>query len=193
MPTSWLLRGDQNLSNTIRLYARYNWFKTYTSALEAVPVTGVTQPRTNHNTLVTYTHTLSPTLFNDFRIGYHRIDFDTLNYFGANGIDGAGTALGIPGFDADTRYSNPGLPSINITNFAGLGGGGSTGSSSTRRSRCRTCSPGRAARTTSAPASTCAGSPPAGAPPTIRAGASTSPARSPATRSPTSCSACRAR
>jgi hypothetical protein len=120
-----LLRGDQNLSNTIRLYARYNWFETYTSAIEAVPVTGVTQPRTNHNTLVTYTHTLSPTLFNDFRVGYHRIDFDTLNYFGANGIDGAGTALGIPGFDADTRYSNPGLPSINITNFAGLGGGGS--------------------------------------------------------------------
>src|SRR4030095_7953437 len=92
---------------------------------EAVPVTGITQPRTNKNTLVTYTHTLSPTLFNDFRVGYHRIDFDTLNYFGANGVDGAGTSLGIPGFDADTRYNNPGIPSINISNFAGLGGGGS--------------------------------------------------------------------
>src|SRR4030095_9935845 len=63
-----LLRGDQNLSNTIRLYARYNWFKTYNNPGEVIPVSGFTQPRTNHNTLVTYTHTLSPTLFNDFRI-----------------------------------------------------------------------------------------------------------------------------
>jgi hypothetical protein len=119
-----LLRGDQNLSNTIRLYARYNWFKTYTSALEAIPVSGITQPRTNHNTLVTYTHTLSPTLFNDFRVGYHRIGFDTLNYFEINSIDGAGSALGIPGFDGDVKYSNAGIPSINISNFNGLGGGG---------------------------------------------------------------------
>jgi len=119
-----LLRGDQNLSNTIRLYARYNWFKTYNSALEAVPVSGITQPRTNHNTLVTYTHTLTPTLFNDFRIGYHRIDFDTLNYFEINGVDGAGSDLGIPGFDGDVKYNNAGIPSINISNFNGLGGGG---------------------------------------------------------------------
>ncbi len=54
--------------------------------LEAMPVTGVTQPRVNHNTLVSYTHTLRPDLHNDFRIGYHRIDFDTLNYFSINGV-----------------------------------------------------------------------------------------------------------
>ncbi len=36
----------------------------------------------------------------------------------------AGTSLGIPGFDGDTRYSNPGLPSVNISNFSGLGAGG---------------------------------------------------------------------
>ncbi len=29
-----------------------------------------------------------------------------------------------PGFDGDVKYSNPGLPSINISNFSGLGGGG---------------------------------------------------------------------
>jgi hypothetical protein len=119
-----LIRGDQNIGNKVRLYARYNWFDTYTSNLEAVPVTGITQPRVNKNTLVSYTHTLKPSLLNDFRIGYHRIDFDTLNYFSINGINSAGTELGIPGFDADTRFRNPGIPSVNVSNFSGIGAGG---------------------------------------------------------------------
>jgi hypothetical protein len=119
-----LLRGDQNLSDKIRLYVRYNWFDTYLSNLEAIPVSGITQPRVNKNTLVSYTHTLSPTLHNDFRIGYHRIDFDTLNYFSINDVSSAGSDLGIPGFDGDVRYQNPGIPSINISAFSGLGGGG---------------------------------------------------------------------
>lgn len=122
----FLVRADQNLSNAIRLYVRYNWFDTYTSNLEPIPATGVTQPRTNKNTLVAYTHTLRPNLLNDFRVGYHRLDFDTLNYFAVTDPGGGvGTALGIPGFDADTRYANAGIPSINISNFGGLGGGGS--------------------------------------------------------------------
>ena len=69
--------------------------------LKAIPVSGITQPRVNKNTLVTYTHTLTPTLYNDFRIGYHRIDFDTLNVFSVDGIGSAGADLGIPGFDGD--------------------------------------------------------------------------------------------
>ena len=80
----------------------------------------MTQPRVNKNTLFTYTHTLKPNLFNDFRIGYHRLDFNTLNQFSVNNEQGAGTALGIPGFDGDTKYSNPGLPSVNVSNFSGL-------------------------------------------------------------------------
>jgi hypothetical protein len=120
-----LLRGDQNLGDKARLYVRYNWFDTYVSNLEAVPVSGITQPRVNKNTLFAYTHTLSPRLFNDFRIGYHRIDFDTLNYFSVNGLGSAGTDLGIPGFNGDTRFLNPGLPSVNISGFSGTGGGGS--------------------------------------------------------------------
>ena len=120
----FLGRADQNIGNKIRLYARYNWYDTYDSNIEAVPITGITQPRVNKNTLVSYTHTLSPVLHNDFRIGYHRIDFDTLNYFAINGISGAGSELGIPGFDGDVRYQNPGLPSVNVTNFNGLGAGG---------------------------------------------------------------------
>src|SRR6478735_5160618 len=121
----FLGRVDQNLGNKVRLYVRYNWHDSLNTAIGAIPATGVTQPRVNKNTLFTYTHTLKPNLFNDFRIGYHRLDFDTLNQFSINGLNDAGTSLGIPGFDGDTRYSNPGLPSVNVSNFGGLGTGGS--------------------------------------------------------------------
>ena len=94
------------------------------SSTRSIPVTAVTQPRVNKNWLGSYTHTLRPNLLNDFRIGYHRIDFDTVNPFYVDGPADAGTALGIPGFTGDTAYSNPGLPSINVSNFSGLGAGG---------------------------------------------------------------------
>src|SRR5262249_16473961 len=119
-----LLRGDQNLSNAVRMYFRFNWYKTYDSAVEAVPTTSVTQPRINKNYLFAYDHTLSPSLYNDFRIGYHDLTFDTLNYYQVNGLSDAGTALGIPGFNGDTLYSNPGIPTINSTGFTSLGSAG---------------------------------------------------------------------
>src|SRR6476660_7728734 len=115
----FLGRVDQNIGNKIRLYVRYNWHDSLNTSIGAIPATGVTQPRVNKNSLVTYTHTLKPNLFNDFRIGYHRLDFNTLNQFLVNGQNGAGTALGIPGFDGDTKYSNPGLPSVNVSTFSG--------------------------------------------------------------------------
>ncbi len=120
-----LTRVDQNVGNKARLTVRYNWYDTYNSSIGAIPVQGITQPRVNKNTLFSYTHTLRPNLHNDFRIGYHRIDFDTLNHFAVNTIPSAGSELGIPGFDGDVKYKNPGLPSINISNFSGLGAGGS--------------------------------------------------------------------
>ena len=119
-----LTRFDQNLGNKIRLSLRYNWHDSYTSNIGAIALAGTDQPRVNKNTLVSYTHTLSPSLHNDFRIGYHRIDFDTLNQFYVRGQNDIGASLGIPGFDGDVRYKNPGLPSINISNFSGFGGGG---------------------------------------------------------------------
>src|SRR5207249_5997714 len=60
-----------------------------------LPTQVVTQPRVNKNTVVSYTHTLKPTLLNDFRIGYHRVGFDTLNPFATNGQPSAGSDLGI--------------------------------------------------------------------------------------------------
>ena len=119
-----LARVDQNLGNKVRLYVRYNWYDTFNSNIGAIPITGITQPRVNKNWLGSYTHTLKPTLLNDFRIGYHRIDFDTLNYFNVNNLTGIGAGLGIPGFDGDVKFNNPGLPSVNVSTFGSLSAGG---------------------------------------------------------------------
>jgi hypothetical protein len=121
-----LVRLDHNLGNKVRLSLRYNWHDSNASnPLNALlPVAAVTQPRNNKNWLFGYTHTLSPNLLNDFRIGYHKLGFDTLNQFAVSGPDDAGASLGIPGFDGDVRYGNPGLPSVNISNFTGTGAGG---------------------------------------------------------------------
>jgi len=119
-------RVDQNIGNKIRLSLRYNWHDSYTSNVGSavIPITAVTQPRVNKNWLLGYTHTLTPNLLNDFRIGYHRVAFDTLNQFEVEGKTDAGSSLGIPGFDGDIKYHNPGLPSVNVSNFNGLGAGG---------------------------------------------------------------------
>ena len=123
-----IVRGDQNVGNKVRLSVRYNWHDSVNDnaapLTTVLPTQAITQPRVNHNTLVSYTHTLTPTLYNDFRIGYHRVNFDTLNPFILNGQSSAGTDIGIPGFDGDVRYANPGIPSLNISAFSGLGGAG---------------------------------------------------------------------
>jgi hypothetical protein len=124
----FIVRGDQNIGNKVRLSVRYNWHDSATSnplSNALLPTQVIDQPRVNTNTLVSYTHTLSQNLLNDFRIGYHRVNFDTLNPFIVSGQPSAGADLGIPGFDGDVRYNNPGLPTIDLTNaFSGLGGGG---------------------------------------------------------------------
>ena len=119
-----LVRVDQNVSQTIRLYGRYNWHDSYNLLGSPIEIQGITQPRVNKNSLFSYTHTLRSNLHNDFRIGYHRVDFDTLNHFWVNGVQNAGASLGIPGFDGDVRFGNLGIPSANISAFSGLGQGG---------------------------------------------------------------------
>ena len=120
-----LFRADQNIGTRVRLSFRYSWLDSYEvlspSAIEIQPVW---QPRVNKNWLGSYTHSLGSNLHNDFRIGYHRMDVDTLNYFWVNGIEGAGSALGIPGFDADVAFENHGIPNFGISAFSGLGQGG---------------------------------------------------------------------
>jgi hypothetical protein len=119
-----LARIDQNIGNKVRLYVRYNWQDQSSTSINPIAAAGSGGPNINRNTLVAYTHTLSPQLLNDFRVGYHSVYDDNLNYFMLNGLTRAGAELGIPGFDGDVRHDNPGIPTFTISGFSGLGGGG---------------------------------------------------------------------
>ena len=121
----FITRVDQNIGNRIRLSFRYNWMES-DEVLTPSPIesTAVWQPRVNKNWLGSYTHTLSASLHNDFRIGYHDLDFSTVNADYVNGVSGAGSALGIPGFDGDVVFDNPGIPSFQPTAFNAIGAGG---------------------------------------------------------------------
>ena len=47
-----------------------------------------------------------------------------MNYFYFSAIPDAGTKLGIPGFDADTKSNNPGISEFNVSGFLGWGNSG---------------------------------------------------------------------
>jgi hypothetical protein len=118
-------RIDQNIGDRIRLYVRAHYQNENVFAGNAIPVNASTIPVTTTNYTVGYTHTLTPNLVNDFRVGRNHLATDNLNYFTVNGIKNAGTSLGITGFQGDTLYGNPGIPEFNVTGFNGLGNSGS--------------------------------------------------------------------
>ncbi len=120
-----LARIDQTIGNRVRLYVRYNWQDEVNGVTASIPVNSRQAPRNNQNILVAYTHTLTPALLNDFRIGYHKVTDDSYNYFSYSGLGNAGAELGIPGFDGDVRFRNPGIPSFFVTGSPELGVGGS--------------------------------------------------------------------
>ena len=117
-------RIDQNIGDRIRLYVRAHYQNENVFAGNAIPTNASTVPVTTTNYTFGYTHTITPNLVNDFRVGRNRLDTDNLNYFTVNGLKTAGSDLGITGFAGDTKYNNPGIPEFNVTGFNGLGNAG---------------------------------------------------------------------
>ncbi len=117
-------RVDHNIGDKVRLFGRYNWQKLTYVLGQVVPTSNSYSPTTTSNGAFGYTHIIKPNLINDFRFGYNKLSTNLLNYFAQNNIQGAGSALGIPGFTADVTDHNPGLPSILVTSYAGLGSDG---------------------------------------------------------------------
>jgi hypothetical protein len=117
-------RIDYNLGSKVRLYARAHWQRWAAFGGSAIPINGATTPTTTTNYTFGYTHTLTPTLVNDLRVGRNFLDTRTVNPFYTNGQTSAGTDLGIAGFAGDTLYGNPGIPDFNITGFNGLNSSG---------------------------------------------------------------------
>ena len=117
-------RIDQNIGDKIRLYVRADWQNQPVFGGAAIPINSSTTPVTTTNYTVGYTHTLSATLVNDFRVGRYYFDSATVNPFSTSNQTSAGSSLGIPNFNADTVFHNPGIPDFNITGFNGLANGG---------------------------------------------------------------------
>lgn len=116
-------RIDQNIGENIRLYARAHYQNESVFGGSAIPTNASTTPVTNSNFTVGYTHTLTPNLVNDLRVGRNFFSTATLNPFSVANQANAGTSLGITGFNGDTIYNNPGIPDFGITGFNGLNNG----------------------------------------------------------------------
>jgi hypothetical protein len=113
-------RIDQNIGDKVRLYARSD--NQYESVFggSAIPTNASTTPVTISNYSVGYTQTFTPNLVNDLRVGRNFFSTATLNPFSVAANANAGTALGIPGFNGDSTFNNPGIPDFTITGFNGL-------------------------------------------------------------------------
>jgi hypothetical protein len=117
-------RLDQNFGDRIRVFFRWQQQSMNLLAGALNPTSPSTSPVDSNNYSIGYTHTVTPNLVNDMRFGRQYFKTSTLNYFTVNGMANAGAQLGIPGFDGDVRFANPGIPEFNITGFTGLGNSG---------------------------------------------------------------------
>ncbi|HTX38996.1 MAG TPA: TonB-dependent receptor [Bryobacteraceae bacterium] len=116
-------RIDQNIGDKIRIYARADYQNQPVFGGSAIPINASTIPVTTTNYTVGYTQTITPTLVNDVRVGRYYYNSAAVNPFSTSKQASAGTNLGIPGFNGDSVYNNPGIPDFTITGFNGFSNG----------------------------------------------------------------------
>jgi Carboxypeptidase regulatory-like domain/TonB dependent receptor len=114
-------RVDENLGDKVRLFGRYHFQNINILGGSIFPSSASYGPTNTRNYAFGYTHIITPRLINDFRIGLNTVISNSLNYFAVNNLKNVGTALGIPGFNSDTLYNSPGIPTFNIDSYNGLG------------------------------------------------------------------------
>ncbi len=122
--TQTIDRIDENIGDKVRLFFRYDWQNLTLVAGTPVPSGDSFGPTNQRNSAFGYTHIITPKLVNDFHIGLNTVVSNNLDYWAQNNLKDAGTALGIPGFDSDTKYNNPGIPSIFFNAYNMLGNTG---------------------------------------------------------------------
>jgi hypothetical protein len=110
-------RIDQNIGDKVRLFFRYQRQGTTLVAGSPIAANGTTSPVDTNNYTIGYTHTLTPSLVSDLRFGRQYSNASLVNEFYLNNIAGAGANLGIPGFNADVLYNNPGIPDFTVAGF----------------------------------------------------------------------------
>jgi hypothetical protein len=115
-----LTRVDENVGQHVRLFARYHWQNLTYANGSVVPANSAFGPGNSRNLAFGYSHIITPQLVNDFHFGINTFVTDVLNYWYINNLKGAGTALGIPGFNYDTTTGNLGVPYVSVTSAAGM-------------------------------------------------------------------------
>ncbi|MDE1177290.1 MAG: TonB-dependent receptor [Edaphobacter sp.] len=118
-------RVDHNIGENVRLFGRFLWQKLTFVQGNAVPTSNVYSPTTDRNGMIGYTHIITPNFINDLRVGFNVLTSNVNNGFAQDGLNSAGSALGIPGFTADVDNNNPGIPTVAVTGYLGLGSAGS--------------------------------------------------------------------
>jgi hypothetical protein len=118
-------RVDENIGEHVKLFARVHLQNLSIDSGTYFPADSSYGPTNSRNYAFGYTHILTPNIVNDFHFGVNKLISNNLNYWYQNGLDSAGTDLGIPGFDFDTKYGNPGVPVVVINGFQGVGNAGS--------------------------------------------------------------------
>ncbi|HEX4321357.1 MAG TPA: TonB-dependent receptor [Acidobacteriaceae bacterium] len=115
-----LERVDENIGEHVKIFGRFHWQNlTYING-NAVPVGAGYGPAKSRNYVIGYTHVITPRLVNDLRVGLNTFLTDAVNYWYENGLNDAGTNLGIPGFNYDTTQGQPGVPNVQITSAGGM-------------------------------------------------------------------------
>ena len=119
-----LVRVDQNIGNTVRLYVRYNWEDAFDGFDRRDPDHRPDPAAGQQEHAGDLQQTLSPTLLNDFRIGYHRLDFDTLNNLRRQRPAVGRHRARHPGLRRRHALQQPGHPDVDLSGFTGLGNAG---------------------------------------------------------------------
>jgi hypothetical protein len=114
-------RIDHTIGSNDRLTGRYIWFGGNTVTAVTLPNNSTLNHPGSQNFALTETHTFSPRLFAETRVGYSRnaTDFKPQDY----GFNATTVFPGVPGVvDATKNPLDSGLPRVAIAGYANLGG-----------------------------------------------------------------------
>ncbi|HVB86018.1 MAG TPA: carboxypeptidase-like regulatory domain-containing protein [Candidatus Dormibacteraeota bacterium] len=117
------IRSDYALSPTDAIAGRFTYLRENVNqpyplgpAISPLVGYGSIQPSTQDNAFVSETHTFSPTVINEFKVGFSRIVLSVANQNSAN----VAGQLGIIGLDPAAYASYSGVPTFSIPGFASI-------------------------------------------------------------------------
>lgn len=119
------VRADHAVSTKNNITVSYQFFDYYVYTPSTIAGFSTQDKQRSHHAVISDTHIFSPSVINDFRIGYNR--YSGLRNNEDNELGNLVSQLGIPqGGDfgvQPTNSVNAGLPGISITGTSGIGGG----------------------------------------------------------------------